>query len=86
MTPDQQEKLFASLRKAHPTWSVQRLSGYVHGVNDEETQDKPTRSMRQRRDEYGIGYLVGFAVRRGSDVEHLTWFRFVGDLVKECRR
>jgi len=84
MTPDYQEKLFTSLRNAHPAWSVRRVSGYVHGANDESRLDQPMRDMQKRRDEYALGYLIGFAVRRGEDAEHEKWFRLVGR-IKECR-
>ena len=86
MSPADQEKLFISLRGTHPTWSVQRLSGYVHGANDESRLGQPQRIMQNQQDEYALGYLTGFAVRRGEDAEYERWFRFIGDLVKECQR
>jgi hypothetical protein len=85
MTVVEQELLFASLRRDHPDWPVRLASGYVHGAHDEGLYDKPQVSTRHpRKDEYRLGYLVGFAVRRGLDAESEKWFRFIGDLLKEA--
>ena len=85
MTADEQESLYASLKKAHPDWTDQFCSGYVSGVMDEETREKPNSIFTRRiggLDHYALGYLVGFALHRGQDVEMEPWFRFVGLLVK----
>ena len=85
MTHAEQEALFATLRATHTDWSTQFVSGYVAGVVDEGIKTRPSSSLIHRRDQYAVGYLVGFAVHRGSDVEEAGWFGFVGDLVKGLR-
>jgi len=85
MDPREQEKLFAKLRTAHPTWPLRFVSGYVHGARDESVRDRPPPVMARAGDEYALGYLTGFAMRRGEDAEHTGWFRFVSRVVKECR-
>jgi hypothetical protein len=87
MNPQDQEKLFLSLRAIHPQWGVRFCSGYVHGVRDEEKRRTPQVAYIQgavQKELYSTGYLTGFAVRRGSDAEVEPWFDFVGDLVSEA--
>lgn len=88
MTPKEQEQLFLDLKTAHPTWSNQCLSGYAHGANDAARFARPKTIMRRRRDEYALGYLTGFAMRSPyyEDVERESWFHFVGDLIRDCKK
>jgi hypothetical protein len=88
LTAEEQEKLYASLKLHHPDWTDQFCSGYVSGVMDESIRTKPNPLFTKRRanlDHYALGYLTGFAVHRGSDVETEPWFNFVGLLVKGLR-
>lgn len=78
MTAVEQEKYFLKLRAAHPGWTSEFTSGYVHGVQDEAERPTPqqvySRSRSISRDGYRRGYLFGFIMHRGSDVEMARWF------------
>lgn len=85
MTADEQEVLYASLKKHHPDWTDQFCSGYLSGVMDEEVRPRPNPVYSRRSvdlDHYTLGYLTGFALHRGQDCEMEPWFRFVGLLVR----
>jgi hypothetical protein len=86
MTATEQESMFKLLQRVHPTWSTYFVSGYIHGVQDEGLRPKPQglyiRDAR-RLDQYALGYLIGFALHRGTDAESEPWFGFVGELVKD---
>ena len=82
MTPQESEKLFAVLQAAHPRWSAQFCSGFVHGARDEAEHKKPPKLYVDRPDQYARGYLTGFALYRGSDAECQSWFDFVGTSVE----
>jgi hypothetical protein len=92
MTPADQDKLFKELRVLHRDWMNRFTSGYVHGVSDEGDFKAPRpdfiqqASPESRLDEYALGYLTGFAVHRGPDVEREPWFGFIGDLVRSVKR
>jgi hypothetical protein len=88
MNAQDQEKLFAALQTAHPHWPKRFISGYVNGVLDEGMGSRPQRVMVEDAKEqspYALGYLVGFAIRRGGDVEREPWFGFVSLVVEEVR-
>jgi len=88
MSPAEQEKLFGVLRIAHQKWSPRFCSGYVHGAQDEQFRTKPKRDqllMAEALDDYGLGYLMGFAMRRGPDAEIEPWFGLIGLLVEDAR-
>jgi hypothetical protein len=88
MRADEQEKMFASLKQAHPDWTDQFCSGYVAGVADEDHRPKPNSILTKRvggLDHYALGYLTGFAMHRGEDCELEPWFKFIGLLVKGLR-
>jgi hypothetical protein len=72
MLPDEAEQLFAAMKTAHPNWTPQYVSGYVHGAQDEGSrrQPKPTFITGAKHlDHYALGYLNGFATHRGPDAE-----------------
>jgi hypothetical protein len=84
VTVQEQAALFASLRETCPQWDVRFCSGYVHGAKDAGERSHPRRSFvtqAQEQDRYGLGYLLGFAVRYGEDCEQEEWFSLVGPLV-----
>jgi hypothetical protein len=41
--------------------------------------------MAEALDDYGLGYLMGFAMRRGPDAEIEPWFGLIGLLVEDAR-
>ena len=84
MTIQEQEELFAFLRATPPNWSLKLCSGYVHGCVDEGKLKAPRGSLRSSKvhDDYALGYLAGFAVRRGEDAEREPWFDFIYHLVR----
>jgi hypothetical protein len=89
MLAKDQETLFKNLKAAHPGWTPKFTSGYVHGASDEELRGMPARAMvlgAEDMDQYSLGYLTGFAMHRGTDVEIEKWFGFVGLLVEELRK
>ena len=69
-----QELLFENTRKRHPTWTPRFCSGYVHGANDEGFCKFPDPSRRGSKEEYNLGYLIGFVVCRGPEIETMTGF------------
>jgi len=86
MTAKEQEALFAELTKTHPHWTPRFTSGYVAGVVAEGLRKKPEPILINKAhdiDPYALGYLMAFAIHRGSDVEEETWFSFVSLLVEE---
>jgi hypothetical protein len=85
MTGKEQEQLFTELRASHPEWAPKFCSGYVHGAVDELLRDKPKGTYiidAGKKEQYALGYLVGFAVRRGTDCELEPWFSVIGDMMK----
>ena len=87
MTSVQQEQLFKELKAKHPGWTDRFTSGYVAGVVAEGLREKPDRlqvDSAHLLDHYALGYLTGFAVHRGSDVEQESWFNYVGLLVEQA--
>jgi hypothetical protein len=86
MSPLDQEKLFKQLRSIHPQWPILFLSGYIHGVNDEESRACPLDAQIQKAselDRYGLGYLLGFAMHRGIDAEMEPWYGLIALMVRE---
>jgi hypothetical protein len=71
MTATEQEDLFKMLKAAHPTWHPRLTSGYVAGAAAAEAGDK---MHKQPFDEYGHGFILGFAIHSGADVELESWF------------
>lgn len=87
MTAREQEELFKTLKVKHPGWTDRFASGYVAGVVAEGLREKPDRvqvDSAHLLDHYALGYLTGFAVHRGSDVEQEGWFSYVGLLVEQA--
>ena len=87
MTSVEQEALFKQLKQSHPGWTDRFTSGYVAGVVAEGLREKPDRVQADAArllDHYALGYLTGFAVHRGSDVEQESWFNYVGLLVEQA--
>lgn len=88
MDAKEREILFHNLREVHPRWPVRFVSGYIHGLEDEDRHKRPARAFlegAQALDHYALGYLVSFAVHRGPDSELEPWFSLIGLIVKECR-
>ena len=84
MTNAESERLFAALKKIHPSWTNRFCSGYVHGVQDEALRTNPQQIEVDKAaylDHYALGYLTAFVVHRGEDVEQEKWFSYVGLLV-----
>jgi hypothetical protein len=89
MNAKEQEQMFKDLRTAHPGWTKEFTSGYVHGVEDEGIRQKPAGSFiegARQIDHYALGYLMGFAMHRGTDCEQEAWFGFVSLLVEEEKK
>ena len=87
MTALEQEALFKQLKQSHPGWTDRFTSGYVAGVVAEGLRASPERiqvDSAHLLDHYALGYLTGFAVHRGSDVEQEGWFNYVGLLVEQA--
>jgi len=87
MTSKEQEALFKQLKEKHSGWTDRFTSGYVAGVVAEALRPNPDRiqvDSAHDLDHYALGYLTGFAVHRGSDVEQEGWFSYVGLLVEMC--
>ena len=87
MTALEQETLFKQLKAKHAGWTDRFTSGYVAGVVAESLRFSPERIQvdeARELDHYALGYLTGFAVHRGSDVEQETWFGYVGLLVEQA--
>ena len=88
MTPKEQEALYRDIHAVHPQWPPRFLSGYVHGAVDEENYRTPRSEMVHNAhdlDHYALGYLTGFAMRRGQDAETELWFDFVALIVRDAR-
>ncbi len=76
MKSKDQEKLFAAVREHFKTWSVEQVSGYVHGVVDGLKHDEPQQDYVQKslaRETYAIGYIYGFVDASGADVVDTEW-------------
>jgi hypothetical protein len=89
MTPSEQEALFIQLRRRFPDWSSTFTSGYVHGASDEGDRRQPRKGYlgaARRHDEYALGYIVGFAIRRGIDAEQERWLAPVGTILAATKR
>ena len=88
MTARELEALFKQLKQTHPGWTDRFTSGYIAGVVAEGLREKPDRIQVDKAreiDHYALGYLTGFAVHRGSDVEQESWFSYCGLLVEMAR-
>jgi hypothetical protein len=83
MTAKEQLVYFHELRERYPRWSGHFISGYVHGALDEGRRTDPESSYVARTrqaDPYADGYLLGFAMHRGTDAEKESWFGAVARL------
>lgn len=88
MTPLEREKMFRDLQAIHPQWPPRFISGYIHGVEDEDRHKHPAKTFQDSAhdlDHYALGYLVGFAMHRGPDAECEPWFHLIGLIVEEHR-
>jgi hypothetical protein len=85
MTNVESERLYADLKRTHVGWTDKFTSGYVHGAADAEVRTRPQTIEVDRAahlEHYALGYLTGFAMHSGSDVETEKWFGYVGLLVE----
>ena len=75
MTIEEQQKLFAAVRKRWKKWSGHRASGYVHGVINGLSYNKPLQFYVQRfkDDPYAYGYIYGFIDAYGEDALTAEW-------------
>ena len=83
----EQEALFKQLKEKHPGWTDRFASGYVAGAVAEEIRNSPDRLQVDAAhliDHYALGYLLGFAIHRGSDVEQESWFGYISLLAEQC--
>ncbi len=83
LSPEQQEELFALVRKHFPDWNVRKRSGYVHGVLDGAKRDAPKGeyirgSKKTPPKPYAIGYLYGFLDMAGVDALMQDWVKELG--------
>lgn len=88
MTPQEQKAVFDRLQHYHPDWTPKFISGYVHGANDAGDFSHPKRDFivtARKRDDYGLGYLLGFAIRYGEDCESERWFSLIAPLAREAK-
>ncbi len=70
MTTQEQENLYALLKKRYPAWDLRRVSGYVHGAVSGYTRRKPPQVYLYRfkeDDPYSVGYIYGFIDAYGHD-------------------
>ena len=67
------KKVFHRFHSRGTSW----ISGYVHGVQDEAQQARPTLLYLEKfgaNDDYSNGYVYGFVDARGEDVAVADWF------------
>jgi hypothetical protein len=84
MTPTDQKSLFKELMERHAGWTARFVSGFVHGASDAGEFNHPKRDFivtARAGDDYGLGYLLGFAVYYGSDCVTERWFSLIAPLV-----
>lgn len=75
MNGNEQEVLFARVRRRFVAWSKGKCSGYVHGILDERKLPEPQDYYRGNCDDYSRGYSKGFLDARGEDAFQEDWFK-----------
>jgi len=80
VTPPEQEQMCLWLREKHPRWTLRFCSGWVHGAQDETFRRIPCPGYvsGMMKDDYDRGYVLGFMVHRGPDVESMPCFGGIG--------